>query len=152
MFFRPLSEGDVPFLLEIRNHKSTRKFLENKNKFTIDECKKWFFEKKPFWLIISTHTQNYVIEDVGYLRLSDDTQDSICVGCDIHQDHRNKGYAKKAYGKIIDLYKEKGYTNLWLWVFESNTIAYNLYLSLGFREIDSRYIESEKYIKMLLTL
>ena len=40
--FKILEEKDLPFLLEIRNNPSTRKFLEVDKIFTLEECKKWY--------------------------------------------------------------------------------------------------------------
>ena len=44
---RPLTSNDLHFLLEVRNDPSTRHFLEDNNEFTLNECNKWFNEKKP---------------------------------------------------------------------------------------------------------
>ena len=46
MVIRELTELDLPFLLEIRNHKSTRVNLEDDSIFDIDQCTKWFKIKK----------------------------------------------------------------------------------------------------------
>lgn len=130
----PLSEEYLPFLLEVRNHDSTRKFLENDSIFTIDECKNWFLKLESPWYVI-------IIDDipVGYIRTNGDD-----VGCDIHPNHRQKGYARLAYNEYL---KNKNYATLW--VFEDN-FALKLYESLGF-EIQKKYktVRGRKYIYMI---
>jgi len=130
----PLSEEYLPFLLEVRNHDSTKKFLENDSIFTIDECKNWFLKLESPWYVI-------IVDDipVGYIRTDGDD-----VGCDIHPKHRRKGYARLAYNEYL---KDKDYTTLW--VFEDN-FAKNLYESLGFIENgESKIIRDRKYIRMI---
>jgi len=130
----PLSEEYLPFLLEVRNHDSTRKFLENDSIFTIDECKNWFLKLESPWYVI-------IIDDipVGYIRTNGDE-----VGCDIHPDYRRKGYARLSY---IEYLKEKDYATLW--VFEDN-FALKLYESLGFKpQEEYKMVRGRKYIYMI---
>ena len=79
---RPLTENDLPFLLEVRNDKSTRQFLENDSMFTLKESLKWFRDNQPKWFVIKMDTTS-----VGYIRTNGDE-----VGCDIHPNFRKKGY------------------------------------------------------------
>jgi len=130
----PLSEEYLPFLLEVRNHDSTRKFLENDSIFTIDECKNWFLKLESPWYVI-------IIDDipVGYIRTNGDE-----VGCDIHPDYRRKGYARLSY---IEYLKEKDYATLW--VFEDN-FALKLYESLGFKpQEEYKMVRGRKYVYMI---
>ena len=39
MIFTPITLNDIPLVLEIRNHISTRKFLGNNKTFTLEEGK-----------------------------------------------------------------------------------------------------------------
>jgi hypothetical protein len=39
---KPLTKEDLPFLLEVRNNESTRKYLENDSVFNLEQCTKWF--------------------------------------------------------------------------------------------------------------
>lgn len=129
----PLSENHLKFLLEVRNHESTRKFLENDSVFTIDECKKWFSKLQSPWYII-------VVDNipVGYIRTNGNE-----IGCDIHPNHRKKGYAKLAYQKIME---NMDYATLW--VFEDN-FAIKLYESLGFKITGkNKTIRDRNYIHM----
>lgn len=130
---RSLTENDLPFLLEVRNDKSTRQFLEVNSKFTLKESLKWFRDNQPKWFIIEINRI-----PVGYIRTNKNE-----VGCDIHPDFRKKGYAKMAYELYL---KDKDYASLW--VFEDN-FAKELYEKLGFTPTgNSRIVRDRNYIKM----
>lgn len=129
----PLTKTDLPFLLEVRNDESTRSMLENNKIFTMDECLSWFKNHKPKWFIIKVN--NF---PVGYIRTNGNE-----VGCDIHPNHRKKGYAKMAYEIYL---KNKEYASLW--VFEDN-FAKGLYEKLGFTLTkNSKIIRERNYIEM----
>lgn len=130
---RKLVNTDLRFLLEVRNHNSTRKFLENNSYFSYEECKVWFKTYNPLWYIIEVNN-----ESVGYIRTNKDE-----VGCDIHPNFRQKGYAKEAYQLYL---KDKLHAELW--VFEDN-FAKKLYKKLGFVETSkNKQIRNKKYIHM----
>ena len=130
---RPLTENDLPFLLEVRNDKSTRQFLENDSMFTLKESLKWFRDNQPKWFVIKMDTTS-----VGYIRTNGDE-----VGCDIHPNFRKKGYAKMAYELYL---QDKDYASLW--VFEDN-FAIKLYSKLGFKPTgEHKNIRGRGYIKM----
>jgi ribosomal protein S18 acetylase RimI-like enzyme len=129
-----LDENHLEFLLEVRNHESTRKFLENDSIFNIEQCKEWFSNLKSPWFIIMVDN-----EPVGYIRT-----DGSDIGCDIHPNHRRKGYAKMAYSKIM-----QNMDSATLWVFEDN-FAKNLYEDIGFvKDNEEKIIRGRKYIKMI---
>jgi hypothetical protein len=128
-----LNENHLEFLLEVRNHKSTRQFLENDSIFDIEQCRKWFSTLKSPWYIIMVDN-----EPVGYIRTSGSD-----IGCDIHPNHRKKGYAKMAYLKIMENMKSAT-----LWVFDDN-FAKDLYLKIGFLPTgESKMIRGREYINM----
>ena len=130
---RPLTENDLPFLLEVRNDESTRQFLEHDSKFTLKEALKWFRDGQPEWFIVEVN-----LIPVGYIRTLDNE-----VGCDIHPDFRKKGYAKMAYELYL---QDKNYASLW--VFEDN-FAVKLYKKLGFTSTEnSKMVRKRNYIKM----
>ena len=131
---RFLTKEDLPFLLEVRNDYSTRNNLENNSTFTLEQCENWFANLTSPWYIIV----NQQLEAVGYLRTNGDE-----VGCDIHPLHRRQGYAKAAYQEYL---KDKTYVSLWVF---SDNFAKNLYLKLGFKEInESGFVRGRSYIKM----
>jgi len=133
VILRPLKKEDLPFLLEIRNDNSTRINLENDSVFTLEECEKWFGNLKSPWYIIEINEYK-----VGYFRTNENE-----IGCDIHPNHRRKGYAKTAYEIYL---KNKKYASLW--VFNDN-FAKQLYLNLGFKPTgDIKIIRERPYIKM----
>ena len=130
---RPLLITDLPFLLEVRNHESTRVNLENDSTFTLNECEKWFGSLNSPWYIIEINNHK-----VGYFRTN-----GFEIGCDIHPDYRRKGYAKIAYEIYL---KDKKYASLW--VFDNN-FAKQLYLNLGFKVTGNiKFIRKRLYIKM----
>ena len=134
MILRRLVNTDLNFLLEIRNHDSTRKFLENDSKFTYEECKIWFKTHNPLWYIIEVNNK-----PVGYIRTNKNE-----VGCDIHPNFRQKGYAREAYQIYL---ADKSYAELS--VFEDN-YAKKLYEELGFVETgEYEILRDRKYLKMI---
>lgn len=129
-----LTEEYLEFLLEVRNHESTRQFLENDSIFNIEECKEWFNNLKSPWYVILVDNN-----PVGYVRTNGNE-----IGCDIHPNYRRKGYAKMAYKKIME-----NMDTATLWVFEDN-FAKDLYVSLGFKFFgEVKIIRNRKYIKMV---
>lgn len=141
---RRMSENDLEFVNRIRNHDSTRKFLRNTEVISLQDTRTWFDLKNPKWYIIS-----HLDEDVGYIRTSQDTGESICIGCDIAVDKRGRGFAKLAYKKILDDLYEKDYNIIWLEVFDDNHVAKNLYTSLGFIEVNTGFKNNRQRITMV---
>jgi ribosomal protein S18 acetylase RimI-like enzyme len=141
---RPMSEDDLLFVNSTRNFLSTRKFLENNKEISIEDTILWFNTQKPMWYIILYNTIK-----VGYIRTSDDTKKSICIGCDIHPDYRRKGIAEKSYLMFLKLLYNKNYVNIWLEVFEDNTPAIRLYKKLNFIIISSRKVRQKSCFLMV---
>lgn len=129
---RRLTEGDLPFLLEIRNHPSTRYNLEVNKEFTLEECKEWFAKLEHPWYIIEVEGTK-----VGYFRTKGDW-----VGVDIHMDHRRKGYARAAYQEYLKD-KEVAYLGVF-----TNNFALHLYTSLGFKLIREITVRGKNYFHM----
>ena len=128
-----MNKEDLPWFLEIRNDDSTRHYLENNNKFTLNEAEKWFDkldkdELYPYLIIRGEKNDDYY----GYVRqymTEVNGEKMVEIGVDIHPQYRKKGIAKAAYITLLrDLDKAS------LWVFEDN-FARNLYFDLGFRDI-----------------
>lgn len=141
---RKMTREDLHVVNYIRNHDETRNFLRNSEKITLESTIEWFEKSKPNWMVIIDNE-----EIVGHVRTSQDTGESICIGCDIHPEKRRKGYARRAYQKIIsDLYNQK-YLVIWLEVFSENMRALSLYESLGFIEINRRFFGEREAITMV---
>lgn len=133
---RPLLKEHLSFLLEVRNHETTRHNLENNNVFNLEECQKWFETLNSSWYII---LKNDTL--VGYIRTNGDE-----IGCDIHPNHRRNGYAREAYKLIL-----KKMDTASLWVFDDN-FAKILYEELGFKETEEqKIIRDRNYVKMIYT-
>lgn len=126
--------GDLPFLLEIRNHESTRSQLENDSKFSLEQCQSWFSNLSSPWYIIHNH-QNI---PVGYLRTNDDV-----IGVDIHIKFRRNGYAKSAFQVYLH---DKEFARLE--VFEDN-FAIDLYKKIGFKLTGrKKIVRGRNYVEM----
>lgn len=135
MRLREMTFNDLDFLLSVRNHESTRRNLENDSVFSIEECRSWFKNLKCTWLIIEVDGL-----PVGYIRTSANDE----VGIDIHMEHRNKGYATKAYLMFLE---DKNTAKLW--VFEDN-FAKKIYEKIGFKCTGlEKFIRGRKYVEML---
>ena len=129
-----LLKEHLSFLLEVRNHETTRHNLENNNVFNLEECQKWFETLNSSWYII---LKNDTL--VGYIRTNGDE-----IGCDIHPNHRRNGYAREAYKLIL---KKMDIASLW--VFDDN-FAKILYQELGFKETgEQKIIRDRNYVKMI---
>jgi hypothetical protein len=130
----PLSKEHLSFLLEVRNHETTKYNLQNNSVFNLEQCQKWFETLKYSWYIILNDDI-----PVGYIRTNGSE-----IGCDIHPNHRRNGYAKTAYNLIL---KKMNFASLW--VFEDN-FAKKLYQDLGFKTNgEEKIIRDRKYIKMI---
>ena len=133
MVIRELNKLDLEFLIDVRNHESTRNNLESNLIFSLEECKNWFNNLTEPWFIIEVDNKR-----VGYIRNKNNY-----VGIDIHVQYRNKGYAKQAFNLFL---KDKN--NLKLWVFEDN-FARIFYHKLGFFENgNSKLVRGRLYIEM----
>lgn len=135
MNIRKLERADLPFLLEVRNDKSTRIHLENDSIFSLGECEKWYKNLKSNWYIIEVEK-----EPVGYIRTNEEGD----VGIDIHMNYRRRGHATHAYRLFL---KDKKIASLW--VFSDNEVAVRLYKKIGFELTDTyKKIRDKKYIFM----
>jgi len=132
MLLCEMKESDIDFMLEVRNDETTYVNLHTPIKFTYDESINWFRNQNPIWYIINVDGTS-----VGYIRTSNwnFNNKSITIGCDIHPQHRRKGYAKQAYEKLFDLLSKKEWKSVNLKVLKKNDIAYSLYEKLGFKVI-----------------
>lgn len=130
----PMGAGDLPFLLEIRNHESTRGQLENDSKFSLEQCQSWFSNLSSPWYMIHNH-QNI---PVGYLRSNGDV-----IGVDIHTKFRRNGYAKSAFEVYLH---DKDFASLE--VFEDN-FALDLYKKIGFKLTGrKKIVRGRNYVEM----
>jgi ribosomal protein S18 acetylase RimI-like enzyme len=122
-----LCQPDIPLLLETRN--LVREWLHNNKEFTLIEAHSWFIKECPEFYIIEVEN----LGPVGYIRTSARTDESICVGCDIHPGHQRQGYAYRAYYKFMrDLFINQAMSRVWLEVLSHNP-AIKLYTKLGFQ-------------------
>ena len=130
-----LEEKHLEWLIEIRNHQTTRSQLGNDSIFTLKESKEWFKTLESPWYVILDED----LFQVGYFRTDGDV-----IGCDIHPDFRRMGYARYAYKKYLE---DTDYAELF--VFQDNH-AKKLYEELGFVETgEYETLRGRQYIKMI---
>jgi ribosomal protein S18 acetylase RimI-like enzyme len=130
--FEKLTAPDLPFILEVRNE--CRNFLHDDRTFTLDECRVWFEEQKPEFLLIKLDGV-----PIGYFRVSnfDPTTSSIYVGADLHARYRGQGLGRRAYEQFLPTLSERyEVASARLEVLSHNVRALSLYRTLGFVEID----------------
>jgi diamine N-acetyltransferase len=143
--FRELTYNDLEFLTNVRNE--SVEFLHTKTKFTLEQCQNWFLKNDDLYLIVEMDGI-----DVGYIRTSDLTEDSVYIGMDIDPNHRGKGYAVPIYNELIPWLKEKlNISYILLEVLASNERAHHIYKKIGFKEIDRYDYDGDISIKMILT-
>ncbi|MCM1540888.1 MAG: GNAT family N-acetyltransferase [Blautia sp.] len=53
----------------------------------------------------------------------------------IHQNYQGKGYGKYLIKEVIEILKEKGYSEFTIGIEDDNFIAHHIYHSLGFNEL-----------------
>lgn len=138
---------DFVFINETRNIESTRKWLENNKLISLESTLEWFDKTNPVWYVI--YCDNI---KAGYIRTSEMTGKSICIGCDIHPDFRRKGIAYQSYCIILNQLINNGYVNIWLDVFEKNIPAIKLYKKLNFKKVCKRKVNNEVYTTMVLSV
>ncbi len=128
---RPLTEADLSFLAEVRNHPETLPFLHDQRTFSLEETLRWFRETRPQWSVIESGN-----ERVGYIRTADhDLRNrSLKVGADIHPQFRRRGLAKAAYQLLFERLMLEGWERVCLEVLPSNVAALALYQQLGFQQ------------------
>lgn len=144
--FREAVVEDIPFILSVRNLKSTRRWLDTTRTFTVEEGEDWFRTSKPKMYILSHDGQ-----DIGYFRTSDWETPSLCIGSDLHPDFRGKGLGKESYNTMMSyLHEHHDIQRFWLRVFSENIVAVNLYKKLGFQIIDRDVFEGRDRIVMEL--
>ena len=65
---RLMVKQDLPFLLEVRNHETTRINLENNSTFSLNDCEIWFKTlKSPWYIIENKNTANYTNKQIELL-------------------------------------------------------------------------------------
>jgi RimJ/RimL family protein N-acetyltransferase len=139
---RKATKDDGSFILEVRNHESTLKFLHDPRVFLLDDFENWFETNKPEWFIIENNNNK-----VGYIRTKWIVKNDILqVGADIHPEQRGFGYSKMAYYQLFERFKNV--KKFVLEVFDDNVIAKNLYDKLGFVFVEKYKIGDRESVVM----
>lgn len=139
------SEEDLRFLMELRNQN-----LE----FYFDQTQVDWEMQVRWWQKAKADSDNryflawYRGQRVGIGRLHRIESDPIGIGGDIEEGFRGRGLGRKLFETLIALCQHTyGAEKIWLEVLPSNHRAINLYVSLGFQEVE----RSKNKIRMELT-
>ena len=141
--FRMMGEKDLKAFSEIRN--LSREWLHDTNEYSLKETTEWWHDNEEngegpcYWVI------TYFGDVIGYFRVDivDEypmatTDDDIMIGADLHPTFRGKGIAKSLYPEFIRfLIRAFDFQNFYLRVKSHNIRAGKLYVSLGFKQIES---------------
>ena len=131
------SKESVEWARQMRNHPETRSFLANTDEISKKEQRAWFkslqTSKTSFRILV--HHRG---ETVGLIRLDhyDEKNKSICVGMDIHPDHRGQGLSSTVYEMLFQFLFDGSAAlhRVWLLVGAYNERAIHIYKKLGFVE------------------
>lgn len=141
LFLKQVEEKDIQILRRIRN--DCRYYMTRNQKYiTEDEQSKWFanFDKeKLIPYLVNQDIMGVAYHSIGYgiLRIEDDR--GLVTG-GILEEYRGIGAGKFVFQELINICLEKKLIPA-LEVLKTNTRAFNLYLSLGFKIInENEYI------------
>jgi len=133
---RNINKDDLEWVRALHNDPEVLRMLTDPHVVTAEEQIKWFESISK-----SKTTQRIILEvdgtAVGVFRVDqiDYNNKSVCLGLDIHKDHRGRGYAKSGYYMVMNKwFFTEGFNRVWLMVAAYNSKARNLYKDLGFKE------------------
>ena len=131
-----LDSKDLEWARLLHNDPDVLKMLTDPHVVTREEQLSWYRRLRR-----SRSSQRLIAfvnnQKVGVVRVDqiDSYNKSVCVGLDIHKDHRGKGYAKLIYRAVFKEYFDTHkFNRVWLYVASYNTVARRLYKALGFLE------------------
>jgi RimJ/RimL family protein N-acetyltransferase len=146
LFIRFAEHWEVEVLRSLHNDPTVLINLTDPTPVTVDQQLKWYEN-----LGMSSTSQRLVVygkeqrhddvtvegEFIGVFRVDnlDFKNRSVMIGMDVKKDHRGKGYAKETYVRMIEyFFNQCGMNRIYLYVLETNAVAFNLYKKLGFVE------------------
>jgi len=127
--------GLLKFLKENMNSFSDPSYF-NPHPFTLDAINEILVNRKKDIYIL--FTQDAVVVGYGMLRGMDEGYEIPSLGIMVDRNYRGKGIGRFIMLVLHDIAKSKGYTKIRLTLHKENTVAKNLYSSLGyvFSELD----------------
>ena len=126
---RPLLYDDLPYVKKIRDE--CLEFIHNNKSISLKDSQTWYLDNYPPYLVIEKES---II--IGYFRISNLKRHSCYVGLDLMANQRGKGFGFKIYSILIQKLIKIGITDIKLKVLNNNDVALNLYLKLGFEQIE----------------
>jgi RimJ/RimL family protein N-acetyltransferase len=139
---RQVEREDLSFLMELRNHPETKRFLGHAIDLTIKMQEEWFLslrnnKNKAYYIFEKSSANSIQWISIGMVRTHDidNSNKHMGVGGDILFEYRGHGYAIIMYELIFKLaFEISNLHRLWLSVIEYNTPARELYKKMGFKE------------------
>lgn len=138
LIIRLLEHGDLEAARQLHNDETTLLQLSNPFPVSIKQQDLWYET-----MSLSQTSRRYSIIEadtgafVGLFRVDqmDLINRSVCIGLDIVQARRGRGYARSVYEYFIDFFfNTVGMNRLFLVTIDSNKAARNLYISLGMQD------------------
>lgn len=135
MFYK-LQEDLVEWARQLHNDPDVLCMLTDPHVVSVEEQKQWFDR-----LNSSSSSERWVVyvgdmEPIGLVRLDqiDHYNKSVCIGLDIEECWRGRGYAYKVYAELFEeWFIKRGFNRVWLLVAEYNHRALHIYEKLGFK-------------------
>jgi ribosomal protein S18 acetylase RimI-like enzyme len=138
---REMKISDLEFFNKVRNE--CIEYLHDRNTYSLNETILWFKNKNPKYFILENNN-----EKIGYFRTSEENKEYF-IGLDIQKKFRGMKFAVPAYNIFFNKINKK---EVFLYVDQKNTRAYNLYKKLGFKKIKNLKINGISSIKMKYNL
>jgi len=141
--FRMVEERDLKLLYEMRYDETVNEQLFDTIPISLHNQKAWMesmLKSKTSKVFVVVRKKKVKDEVIGCVKLRDiDHQNQrVEIGADILEEHRKKGYGTKTYEALEKYcFNYLNMQKMYLYVFESNQIAVNLYKKAGF-EIEGR--------------
>lgn len=139
IFLRPLESFDLENLANWRNKPEIHQQFFNLFPIAMSAQQSWYEDllKKPNTklFVIQTKDTNKAIGTIGFFNINWKDQSAelgnVLIG---EQEHRGCGFGKEAARIMIHFaFTEMNLNRIYLYMYTSNTIAVNIYNSIGFR-------------------
>ena len=137
---RSVERGDLAWLKNLREDPSVSSRLGTFCLLNNERQERWFSalqtDTTKCYMIFEKRESNSSFVKLGMVRITeiDLINRSMCVGGDMVQEHRGKGYAKQMYQLIFQYgFNHMNMHRLYLFVLEDNAVAKGLYQKMGFQ-------------------
>ncbi|MBP5296763.1 MAG: GNAT family N-acetyltransferase [Bacteriovoracaceae bacterium] len=137
---RAVERSDLSWLKHLREDPSVSSCLGTFCLLNDERQERWFnslqTDSTKCYMIFEKRESNNSFVKLGMVRITeiDLINRSMCVGGDLAQEYRGKGYAKDMYKLIFQYgFNHMNMHRLYLFVLEDNMVAKGLYQQMGFK-------------------